>query len=84
MVLLTGALLSGFFGYRLMGWWAPAAVVCAALGAQAVAYQGVLATADGVSSLVQILALSGLTCLFVFYATFSLGRSLGLRRRKRR
>jgi hypothetical protein len=84
MLLLTGALLSGFLGYRLMGWWAPAAVVLGTLALQVVSYQGVLSTAGGVSGLVQILALSGLTCLFVFYATFSLGRSWGLRRRKQR
>jgi hypothetical protein len=84
MVLLTGALLSGILGYRLMGWWAPAAVACAMLGLQAVAYQGILSTADGVSGFVQMLAMTGLMLLFLCYAVFSLGRSLGLRRRKRR
>ena len=85
MLLLTGALVSGFLGYRLTGWWAPAAVASAVLALQAIAYQGVLATADGVSGFVQILAMTGLTCLFLFYAIFSMGRSLGLRwRRKRR
>jgi hypothetical protein len=84
MLLLTGALVSGFLGYRLMGWWAPTAVACAVLGLQAVAYQGVLSTADGMSGFAQILALSGLMSLFLFYALFSMGRSLGLKRRKRR
>ena len=84
MLLLTGALVSGFLGYRLTGWWAPAAVAAAALALQAVAYQGVLSTPDGLSGFVQMLALTGLMFLFVCYAVFSLGRSLGLRRRKRR
>jgi hypothetical protein len=84
MTLVAGALVSGWLGYRLMGWWAPAAVACVALALQAVAYQGVLSTADGVSGFVQILAMTGLTCLFLFYAIFSMGRSLGLKWRRRR
>lgn len=84
MLLLTGGLLSGFLGYRLMGWWAPATVAGAVLVVQAVAYQGVLSTADGVSGFVQILVLSGAMSLLVCYAMFSMGRSLGLRRRKQR
>jgi hypothetical protein len=84
MILLTGALISGVLGYRLIGWWAPAAVACAVLALQAIAYQGVLSTADGVSGFVQILVMTGLICLFLFYAIFSMGRSLGLKWRKRR
>jgi hypothetical protein len=84
MLLLTGALVSGFLGYRLTGWWAPAAVAVAALALQAVAYQGVLSTPDGLSGFAQMLALTGAMFLFVCYAVFSMGRSLGLRRRKRR
>jgi hypothetical protein len=84
MILLTGALISGILGYRLIGWWAPAAVACAVLALQAIAYQSVLSTADGVSGFVQILVMTGLICLFLFYAIFSMGRSLGLKWRKRR
>ena len=84
MLLLTGALASALLGYRLTGWWAPAAVASAVLALQAIAYQGVLSTADGVSGFVQILAMTGVTSLFLFYAIFSMGRSLGLRWRKRR
>ena len=85
MLLVAGALASAILGYRQMGWWVPTAVACAALAMQAVAYQGVLLTADGMSGVVQILAMNGLMCLLMFYATFSMGRSLGLRwRRKRR
>jgi hypothetical protein len=84
MILLTGALVSGFLGFRLTGWWVPAAVACVALALQAAAYQGVLSTADGVSGFIQILVMTGAMSLFLFYAIFSMGRSLGLRWRKRR
>ena len=84
MLLLVGALVSAFLGYRLFGWWAPAAVASVVLALQAVSIQAVVSTAGSVSGFVQILALSGLMSLFMFYATFSMGRSLGLRRRKRR
>jgi hypothetical protein len=84
MILVAGALVSGFLGYRLMGRWVPTVVACVALAMTAVSYQGVLSTPDGMSGLIQILAMTGLTSLFLFYAVFSMGRSLGLRWRKRR
>jgi hypothetical protein len=79
MILLTGALLSGFLGYRLTGWWVPIAVACAVLLLQALAYQDMLSTADGVSRFAQALTLIGLACLLMFYATFGVGRWLALR-----
>ncbi len=84
MLLLLGAVVSGFLGYRLMGWWVPAAVACAVLAMQAVSFQGVLSTAGSTSGYVQILAMSGAMSLLMFYATFSMGRSWGLRRRRKR
>jgi hypothetical protein len=84
MILLTGALVSGVLGFRLTGWWVPAALACVALALQAVAYQGVLGTADGGSGFIQIMVMTGLMSLFLFYALFSMGRSLGLKWRKRR
>jgi hypothetical protein len=83
MILVAGALLSGFLGYRLMGRWVPAAVACVVLALTAVSYQGVLSTADGMTTFIQILAMTGLTSLFVCYAVFSMGRSLGLRWKRR-
>lgn len=83
MLLLAGALLSAILGYKLLGWWAPAAVACAVLAMQAVSYQGVISTSGSFSGYVQILALSGAMSLIMFYATFSMGRSLGLRRRRK-
>ena len=84
MVLLIGAAFSAVLGFKLMGWWAPAGVAAGVLVLQAAAYQGVLSTANGTSGFVQLLAFTGLTSLFLFYATFSMGRSLGLRWRRRR
>ena len=84
MILIGGSLVSAVLGYRLKGWWVPTAVACATLALQAVAYQGVLSTAGGMISFMQILAMTGLISLFLFYAIFSIGRSLGLRRARRR
>jgi len=77
MLLLTGAAVSGFLGYKLFGWWAPAAVACATLAAQAVSYQGSFTGGCGWPDFVQILSFTGLMSLFMFYATYSLGRSIG-------
>jgi hypothetical protein len=84
MLLLAGACVSAFLGYKLLGWWAPAVVACAVLALQAVSYQGLVSTSGSFGGFVQILVMSGLMSLLMFYATFSIGRSLGLRRRKRR
>jgi hypothetical protein len=84
MLLVAGAVVSAYFGYKLMGWWVPAAVAAATLTLQAVSYQGVLAGGGGVGGFVQILAMSAVMSLLMYYATFSMGRSLGLRRRRKR
>ena len=84
MLLLVGGLLSGLLGWRLWAWWAPAVLACVVLVLQAVANQGVLAAADGTRDLIQILTMTALTSLFLFYAVYSMGRSLGLRWRKQR
>jgi hypothetical protein len=84
MILVVGGLVSAWLGYRMLGWWVPTAVACAALALQAVSYQGVLSTADGMSGFAQMLVMTGLTSLFLFHAIFSMGRSLGSKWRKRR
>jgi hypothetical protein len=84
MLLVIGAAVSGFLGYKLMGWWVPAALAAATLALQAVSYQGVLAGGGGTSGFVQILAMSALMSLLMYYATFSMGRSWGLRRQRKR
>jgi hypothetical protein len=84
MLLWTGALLSCFLGYRLHGWWVPAAMAVAVLAAQALAYQGVLSGQRGLAEFLALIGLSGLMSLVMFYATFSIGHAFGLRRRRRR
>jgi hypothetical protein len=84
MLLVAGAVVSAYFGYKLMGWWVPAAVAAATLALQAVSYQGVLAGGGGFGGFAQIMAISGVMSLLMYYATFSMGRSLGLRRRRKR
>ena len=84
MLLVAGALVSAFLGYRLLGWWVPAVVAGIVVALQAVSYQGVVSTSGSMGGYVQILAISGAMSLLMFYATFSMGRSLGLRWRKRR
>jgi hypothetical protein len=84
MLLFTGAAVSAYLGYRLLGWWAPAAVACAVLSAQALSYQGVLSARGGLSEFAQLLVLSGLMSVVMFYATFSIGRSIGQRRKAKR
>jgi hypothetical protein len=81
MLLVAGAVVSAFLGYKLLGWWAPAIVVCVVLAAQALAYQGVLANGRGAFEFFQMLVLSGLMSVVMFYATFSIGRSIGWWRR---
>jgi hypothetical protein len=84
MLLVIGAAVSGFLGDKLMGWWVPAALAAATLALQAVSYQGVLSGGGGTSGFVQILAMSALMSLLMYYATFSMGRSWGLRRQRKR
>jgi hypothetical protein len=84
MLIVMGAMVSAYFGYKLTGWWVPSAIAAATLALQAVSYQGVLSGGGGTSGFVQILALSGLMSLLMYYATFSMGRSLGLRRQRKR
>jgi hypothetical protein len=83
MLLLVGAIVSAYLGYKLLGWWAPAALAIAVSALQAAAYQGVLSGGGGMSGFIQMVALTAAMSLFMFYATFSMGRSLGLRRRRK-
>lgn len=84
MLIVMGAVVSAYFGYKLTGWWVPAALAAVTLALQAVSYQGVLSGGGGLSGFIQILALSALMSLLMYYATFSMGRSWGLRRQRKR
>jgi hypothetical protein len=83
MLLLVGALVSAYLGYKLLGWWAPAALAAVVSALQAAAYQGVLVGGGGMSGFIQMIVLTAAMSLFMFYATYSMGRSLGLRRRRK-
>jgi hypothetical protein len=78
MLLWTGALLSGFLGYRLFGWWAPASVAGVVAVAQAMALQGAF---GGQGGFIEALLLGGLMSLVMFFASYSIGRAIGLRRK---
>jgi len=81
MLLWIGAALSGYLGYRLLGWWLPAALAYATVALQGFMLRGSLGAGK---SLAELLVLSLLLDLAMFYATFSIGRSIGQRRRQRR
>jgi hypothetical protein len=82
MLLWIGAGIAGFLGFRLYGWWVPAALACVEFALQSVILGGTFGGFD----LVQALFLNAAMSLIMFYATFSIGRALGewrLRRGRR-
>jgi hypothetical protein len=74
----AGACLSAYLGYKLLDWWVPAAVACAAVAGQFALFQ-MAAGSWGPS--VQLVGF-GLMDLVMFYATFGIGRSIGQRTRE--
>ena len=80
MLLWAGAGIAAFLGYRLYGWWAPAALACLELALQSAILGGTFRGFD----LVQALFLNAAMSLIMFYATFGIGRALGERRLRRR
>ncbi len=78
MLFWVGAVLCGYLGYRLHEWWVPAAVACVVVAVQVVMLHMVAA---GKGSGVELLALSLLMNLVMFFATFSIGRAIGQRRK---
>lgn len=82
MLLWTGALVSGFLGYRLFGWWVPAAVAAVVAGLQAISFQGAFqGVFSATGGLIEALLLVGAMSLVMFYAFYSIGRAIGLRRK---
>lgn len=81
MLLWIGAAVSGFLGYRLHDWWVPAAVACAVVALQAVAFRSLLGGQNGG---LELLAFSLVINLVVFYATFGIGRTIRQRLLQRR
>jgi hypothetical protein len=80
MLLFAGAALCGYLGYRLLGWWVPAAVAGVVLAVQALVFRATLAQ----GGYGEALALGAAMSVVMFYAAFSIGRSLGERRARRR
>jgi hypothetical protein len=74
----AGAVLSAYLGYKLYDWWVPTAVAGGVVAGQFALFQ-LAAGKWGPSA--QLLGYS-LMNLVMFYATFSIGRSLGRRRRQ--
>ena len=72
----AGAAVCAYLGYRLYDWWVPAAVAGVVVAGQFTLFQ-MAAGSWGPS--VQLLGYS-LMNLVMFYATFSIGRSIGQRR----
>ena len=81
MLFWLGAVLSGFLGYRLLGWWVPAAVAVLVVAAQAVMFQGVL---GGQGSGYELLIFSLVLNLVVYHATFGIGQAIRQRIARRR
>jgi hypothetical protein len=76
----VGAAASAYLGYRMHDWWVPAVVACATVGGQYALLQ--MAGSAGGPGL-QLIGF-GLMDVLMFYATFSIGRSVGQRFSRRR
>jgi hypothetical protein len=81
MLLWIGAVVSGVLGYRLHEWWVPSAVACVVVVVQAVMFRSLLGSQGGG---LELLAISLLINLLMFYATFGIGRSIRQRLNQRR
>jgi hypothetical protein len=81
MLFWVGAVVSGYLGYRLLDWWAPAVVAWAVVALQFVTFQMVFA---GRGSGAEFYAFSLLLNVVVYYATFGIGRGIGQRLQQRR
>jgi hypothetical protein len=81
MLLWIGAAVSGFLGYKLHDWWAPAVVAGVVVIVQGIMFRSLLGSQG---SGLELLAFSLLVNLVVFYATFGIGRSIRQRLDQRR
>jgi hypothetical protein len=76
----VGAGICAYLGYRLHGWWVPAAVAVAVGAGQLVLFAMVGGSKGPGAQLIAFAAMD----LVMFHATFGIGRSVGQRRLKRR
>jgi hypothetical protein len=81
MLFWVGAVVSGYLGYRLLDWWVPAVLACVVVAFQFVSFQMMF---TGRGSGAEFYAFSLLLNVVVFYATFSIGRGIGQRFKRRR
>jgi hypothetical protein len=81
MLLWVGAVLSGYLGYRLLDWWVPLAIAVGVVAVQAAMFRMVLGDQ---AVAYDLLAVSLVMNLVMFYATFGIGRAIGQRLEQRR
>jgi len=77
----AGSILAGFLGYKLLDWWVPAVLAGAVAAGQFFLFQMMLGEHSG---RFELLLFSLILNLMMYYATFSIGRALGQRRKRRR
>jgi hypothetical protein len=81
MLLWVGAAVSGYLGYRLFDWWVPAVVAACVVAVQAAMFRFVLGEQ---AVAYDLLAVSLVMNLVMFYATFGIGRAIRQRLEQRR
>jgi hypothetical protein len=81
MVFWLGVILSGFLGYKLLGWWVPAVLAVLMAVAQALLFRMVLGDQG---SGYELLVFSLILNLVVYYAMFGIGQAIGQRVSQRR
>ena len=80
MIMALGAVISGYLGFRLYELWVPTAVACTILAVQYAMFQVGNSSDVGVELYASSFALSIVLC----YATYSIGRAIGQRRKAKR
>ena len=80
MIMALGAVISGYLGYRLYEMWVPTAIASAIIAVQYEMFQ--VGKNPGAGA--ELYALSFMLSLCLCYATFSIGRAIGQRRKAKR
>ena len=80
MIMTLGAVISGYLGFRLYEIWVPAAIACAIVAVQFAMFQVGNSQDVGLELYLFSFMLSSLLC----YATYSIGRAIGQRRKAKR
>ena len=80
MIMALGAVISGYLGFRMYEMWVPTAIACAIIAVQFAMFQ--VGSNPGAGA--ELYLFSFLLSLLLCYATFSIGRAIGQRRRRKR